>query len=450
MKSVFLTINFLILLITYGHSQLINEEFNTGLPSNWTQWGPVTWGHNNSFNCAEAYTTTSSGGGSSWLQTPFVNLTQLTNPKLSFKIATIRDNFVAPNISLWYNTGAGWQFLERWGWGNNITTIPQTLDWAPPLDSANVTWVTIDYDLSALANNPNIRFSFGADYDVGASGWVLVDSVVLYDVPTPMVYTLPYLQDFEASTFLPQDWEAFGGVTAAWELNTAVGGFGNSSQSAYFNNRASWVSGNFFGMRSVPLDLTGASQPMLEFDVAYAQATGNNSDQLGIWYSFNGQTGWQSLINYSFNTLATAPPQNSLFVPTALQWEKKTVNLSAFAGSSLIRFAFENNSNGGNAVYIDNVRFYDAAVTTNVASLATPEIEIFPNPFEGAFTLNHAEDVTSIAIYNPLGIKVHEELFTKGENQIQIKALENYPAQTYLLVVKMGNGIVRNYTILKK
>lgn len=448
MKSVFLTINLLILLVTYGHSQLINEEFNTNLPSNWTQWGIVTWGHNNNFNCAEAYASGVTGSG--WLQTPFVNLTQLTNPKLSFKVASIRDNFIAPNVSLWYNTGAGWQFLERWGGGNNVTTIPQTADFIPPLDSANVTWVTIDYDLSALANNTNIRFSFGADYDAGGTGWVLVDSVVLYNGPAPMVYNLPYLQDFEGSTFLPQDWEAFGGVNAAWQLNMIVGGFGNSSQSAYFNNRVPFVSGNFYGMRSVLLDLTGASQPMLEFDVAYAQATSNTSDQLGVWYSFNGQTGWQSLINYSFNTLATAPPQNSLFVPTALQWEKKTVNLSAFTGSSLIRFAFENNSSGVNAVYIDNVHFYDAAVTTNVATLTTSEIEIFPNPFECIFTLNHTEQVTSIAIYNPIGIKVYEERFSKGENQIRIEALENYPAQAYLLVVKMDNGISRNYTILKK
>lgn len=215
-----------------------------------------------------------------------------------------------------------------------------------------------------------------------------LDNVDLGDVAAA-TYTLPYLQDFESNIFLPVDWEAFGSnANAAWELANFAGGFGQSLNSAHFDNFNNNVLGNFYGMRSVLLDLTNAVEPKLKFDVAYARRNANTSDRLGIWYSFNGTTNWNNLVNYDHANLTTAPDQNIFFIPASEEWDSITIDLTQFAGTSLIRFAFENNSQNGNALYVDNVHFYDDHSTDIECVCIDPgNLTIYPNPTMGKFTL---------------------------------------------------------------
>lgn len=214
-------------------------------------------------------------------------------------------------------------------------------------------------------------------------------------------YTLPYTQDFESGTFLPAGWQAFGANgNAAWQLSATVGAYNTSSGSAYFDNFSVNVSGNYYGMRCVPLDLSGAVHPMMRFDVAYARRDAQHSDRLGIWYSYNGTSNWNNLVNYQNGTLTTAPDQNVLFVPTADQWDSVVIDLSQFAGTAYIRFAFENNSDNGNIVYIDNVRFYDAASTTGMDGEEEQELVVFPNPSSGGQVwLESANELQQVHLY---------------------------------------------------
>lgn len=394
--------------LTFG--QLLDENFDNGLPGNWTQGSAdgISWTSNTSLGvgssgCAIADYSLSSASGNAWLQTPFMDLSTLTNPEITFSVALVANNFVAPDVSLWYDNGAGW--VQLTSWGNNIS---QTADLSPPLDGANVTWVDLNYDLLAVANNTNIRFSLGSDFTNG--GWVLVDDVVIASGAGPTVYTLPYLQDFEQSTFLPQDWEAFGSNTnAAWQHSSTIGAYGNSSGSAFFDNFTIDVSSNFYGMRSVLLDLTSTTNPTLTFDVAYARRNSTNSDRLGIWYSFNGTSGWTNLIDYENSTLTTAPDQTTYFTPTDAQWDSITIDLTQFAGTPLIRFAFENNSNNGNVIYVDNVHFYEQNSSTDIERQTIRPFHIYPNPASDVVFINTNEtemSANTIIVSNLLGQKV--------------------------------------------
>jgi len=419
--------------ITVCYSQ-INENFNSGIPVNWTQWSTdnITWTTNgtlgvNSTECAIADYSSNSNAGASWLQTPFMNLSTLSNPEINFSVALIGNNTTPPDVSLWYDNGGGWTQLNTWGSG--ITT---TIDNSPPLDAANVTWVNLNYSLSSLAANTNIRFSFGSDFVNG--GWVLVDDVIIQPGTAPSVNTLPYFQDFEGNSFLPQDWEAFGSNTnAAWQQSTTVGAYGNSDRSAFFDNFTTNLSGNFYGMRSVSLDLTNAVSPTLTFDVAYARSSAANSDRLGIWYSFNGISNWVNLTTFQNSTLTTAPDQTTYFTPSNSQWNSITIDLSQFAGQSLIRFAFENNSDFGNVLYVDNIHFYDANITSGIISNSTDlTSQIFPNPGTNSVTFNFSnQENHQVDFYSVTG-KIVISIELKNNGMINI---ENLNQGVYYIII---------------
>jgi hypothetical protein len=59
---------------------------------------------------------------------------------------------------------------------------------------------------------------------------MLISITMFSQTPTT---TLPYIQDFEGVTFLPDEWQAFGNSGSAWEHSTSIGAFGTSNSSAF-------------------------------------------------------------------------------------------------------------------------------------------------------------------------------------------------------------------------
>lgn len=458
MKKVLLLLSILFSIQEISYGQILNETFNTGLPSNWTQGtGNVTWMANaglgvSSSGCAMADFSSSNGQGGNWYQTPFMNLSSVNNPDINFSVALVGNNTVAPNVSLWYDIGSGWQQLSSWGGAAAANSATQTFDTNPPLSASNVTWVPVTYDLAAVASNTNIRFSFGSDFSNG--GWVLLDNVSIQAGQASNVYNLPYTQDFEGGTFIPTDWEAFGGTNSSWQRSTTVGGFGTSSACMFFDNFSNpATNGNFYGLRCVPLTLAGSVKPTLEFDVAYAQRTGSNSDRLGIWYSLNGTSGWTNLQNYDNAALVSAPSTASSFTPTATQWKKITLDLSQFNTASYIRFAFENNSSFGNMVYVDNVHFFDdnSSTPTNDIDKVGSQMKIYPNPSKGSFILQplKAGSIKEVTLYTMLGERLtNAQLsFVSGLYTID---LSNSPSGIYFVAIQTNKGAVHTARLVKE
>ncbi len=450
-----LLITLLFCLFTFVQAQILNESFDSGIPTNWTQGnGAITWTANNTLGasntgCAMADFSNGSGSGTNWLQTHFVDLSTVSNPEIRFSVALIRNNFLPPDISLWYDNGNGWQQLSSWGGMSAVNNITQTFS-SSPLDENNVTWVDVSYDLAALATNTNIRFSFGADFTNG--GWVLVDDVSIVTRQPPTIYTLPYTQDFESTTFIPTDWEAFGATNAVWQRTRSASGFGNSTACMNFNNFSNpATNGNLYGLRCVPINLSGTTNPTLEFDVAYAMRTGTNSDRLGIWYSFNGVTNWNNLQNYDSANLSTAPAQSTYFIPTETQWRTIRLDLSQFNTASYIRFAFENNSSNGNVVYVDNVRFFDDN-TTGLSNLNKNNklAKIYPNPSSGKyFILSENTPIGKVSVYNTVGQPVRNvSVFSTSANALELN-MENQASGVYYIFIETNNNVEAHKISLK-
>lgn len=259
--------------------------------------------------------------------------------------------------------------------------------------------------------------------------------------------TLPYSQDFEG-TFLPAEWEFFGSSGATWQQSTTVGGFGTSSNSAFFDNFN--TTSGFYGMRCIAFDLTTAINPTLQVDVAYARYDATRSDRFGIWRSFNGTTGWSNIMNYSNASLTTAPDQTTYFTPTNAQWQTITLDLTAFAGVSYVRFAFENNCDNGNTLYIDNILFYDASpLAVNQENIV--QFNLFPNPTTDKITLNTNIELTvkNIQIHNTLGQELDSFIVTKINTNSYELNLESFSKGVYYISVKSENKITTKMIVVK-
>lgn len=160
-----------------------------------------------------------------------------------------------------------------------------------------------------------------------------------------------------------------------WGIATAEGSTGNSMVA--FMNNADYSTGNgqFDGLVSKVLDLTGRSNTKLKFEYAYARHSASNSDKLRVKISTDGGNTFPNTIflgeENGSGSFATAPDQTSTFLPSSSsEWCVATtygpscveLDLSDYDGNSNVRINFENESGFGNNLFIDRVQVYSSCV----------------------------------------------------------------------------------------
>ncbi|WP_317898775.1 T9SS type A sorting domain-containing protein [Aurantibacillus circumpalustris] len=172
-----------------GKSQILNENFNLGMPLNWNQSPPGSWSYSSNLGtggsgCFYAYEANSNSITVN-VATPTLNLNAVTNLTVSFQFASVANNFVGPDLALYYDAGAGPQFLARWGSGFNTTTtytITYGSDYVPPLDSININWYACTHAISSISGAA-VKFIFEAELVNG--GYAVLDNIVISGiVPT--------------------------------------------------------------------------------------------------------------------------------------------------------------------------------------------------------------------------------------------------------------------------
>lgn len=189
----------------FAYSQqinLINENFDGGLPTNWTHcssnWGNIQQWTANSGAMKEA-TGPYFGPVSNLILPPFVDLTSVSDPFLEFDIAmAITDSNIL--LSVWwtidstcvfeYDTinnqwmlDSNWNFLSSYGPSNSGATNTISTDsslnnnWTP----LSTDYQTISIDLSQFENQSNIKFVFNSEYlNAWASGVCYIDNVSVF------------------------------------------------------------------------------------------------------------------------------------------------------------------------------------------------------------------------------------------------------------------------------
>lgn len=185
---------------------------------------------------------------------------------------------------------------------------------------------------------------------------------------------LPFFEGFQNTTFLPLNWtdKNIDNDVIFWQRRTNLGGFGTSTACSMFDNYTYNAAGERDEMRSPKFDFSTVTAARLRFDVAYARYDAVYSDSLEVRLSTNcGQT-WTSIYLRGGSQFTTAANTTAQFVPTAAQWRRDSIDISALtAGQGNVMFAFINRGHYGQAIYLDNINLAFPTPTLNVAYNST-------------------------------------------------------------------------------
>jgi len=241
------------------------------------------------------------------------------------------------------------------------------------------------------SNNPNpiITYNTPGVFDVQLSSSNIHGnhSFTLYnfiEVINPTGVALPYQQDFETGN----DWNIdIGTDPTNWMIQT--GDLCNGSVMAVdnFGVNNTGTADQF----SLSFDLTNISNAQLTFDIAYAQYNDTYFDALEIWIS-GCSINTTPVFYQSGSNLASAPNNTEAFIPQSCDdWKTEIVDLSAFSGQ-VITLTFENQSNWGNWMYIDNIEIGSicnlnlSIVNFPTSTFSTGPIALTGSPSGGTFS----------------------------------------------------------------
>jgi photosystem II stability/assembly factor-like uncharacterized protein len=216
-------------------------------------------------------------------------------------------------------------------------------------------------------------------------------------------------ENFEAE-FLPTGWyQTNYDNNAQWQSTDDAGGYGNSTQSALFNNYDLDSQGSYDDM-NIPFNTLNMSSISMTFDVAYAQYGGQYSDTLEVLISTDCGATFTSVFSKGGVTLGTAPNSSDYFTPTATQWRTETLDLSPFVNYNKVIVAYRNIGHWGNNIYVDNINI------SSDLGLVQPEksISIYPNPIisGGILTIDGIENGAKIQL-----IDFNGKVLSQGELQ---------------------------------
>lgn len=228
----------------------------------------------------------------------------------------------------------------------------------------------------------------------------------------------PIFEGFEHAVFPYQTWR-IGNPDGndSWFHNNSVGGFGNSSSCAEYDNFSypQADSTQYDSIYSPSIDFSNAISPIeLSFSVAYQQRNNTVHDSLLVSVSMNCGATWSNIYAKGGSTLASvAGNLNSPFTPTSGQWRRDSINLNNLAGHRNVMFAFTNYDGGGNNIYLDDINISVGNTGIPISYNSEDIFNLYPNPSNGllnvAIGLNRIDNV-SIHMMNLLG----QEICTKN------------------------------------
>ena len=204
------------------------------------------------------------------------------------------------------------------------------------------------------------------------------------------------------------------------------------------------------------IDFSGAESGSLTFTHAHAQRT-NENDELEVLASIDCGATWTVVYSKVGSNLSTANPISaSRFYPQINQWVDNTVDLTAYAGESEVLIAFRGNSQGGNALYVDDINVETIFVgTENVVALEN--VKLFPNPtttgkgLNVEITLDETENM-DIRVMNSLG-QVVEVLNTAtlnaGQHNFNVNTTNLTPGIYFVTFSNEGEVTTERFVVVE-
>ncbi len=280
---------------------------------------------------------------------------------------------------------------------------------APVIQTHNITLVpgattTVTFANITLPTGTNTIRLFCADPVSGNPG---VDTETGNDTLTRTVLVPPVLNNltegFEGTTFPPANWLRLNPNNDAITWVRAAPGR-NSGFSAFIDNWTFNTFGRFDMLQTPGINTNNADSLIISFDVAHRPYPGA-LDRLRVLLSSDCGNTFTSVYNKSGATLGTGAATTANFVsPLASEWrtERVAVGAPTLGASALIHF--ENLSDWGNNIFIDNInivpRFKRDLQVLDVSPLVYCNSPIAP---VATVFNNGTETVTSYSISYTIG-----------------------------------------------
>ena len=219
-----------------------------------------------------------------------------------------------------------------------------------------------------------------------------------------------------------------------------------------------WCSSSSTGSQSDLKPNSSASSASLAFDVGYVPAYDSTTpklytDSLAVLYSVDCGTTWNRIYYKGGVALSTAPSftirtTTNCVAPTSSQWRTETTNLSGILGQNNVMFAFENISDWGNWIYVDNINI-TSVNTTGISSLSGKTgVIVYPNPAHSNLFINTDENTTTVSVTDIIGQTVigEQKVTSQQTNSIDISSLAD---GVYLVKVNSSDNQVKVIRFIK-
>ena len=229
---------------------------------------------------------------------------------------------------------------------------------------------------TSAVTNPTVTYNTPGTYSVqlvatnsnGSSTY----SVAAY-ISVTSVSSLPLVQDFQG-TFLPTNWysDDSGNDNTKWAKATTAGAL-TTTNSAVFDNFTTDVTGTRDELKTF-VNLSGFTAAKMTFYRAYSQTFSTpNIDSLEIRVSTNcGSTSTQAYYKGGSQISTGTGNGTTIFIPTATQWAKDSIDLTPYVGQSSVVVSLINRSNYGDGLYIDQINITGTgAATTPTAAITS-------------------------------------------------------------------------------
>lgn len=268
--------------------------------------------------------------------------------------ATECSSTVSPSITVRNNGG---ELVTGFKVGyivNNNAPVYQTFN--IPLATGQSTTVTFN-SATLPAGNNSIRL-FVTDPITATPGpdGTPANDTLRRNVSVPQT-VISVVEGFEGS-FLPANWSL---VNSNNNLTWVKSPGGNqSANAAFIDNWSTNTAGQIDAMQTPPINLTSADGLTISFDVAHKNYPGA-LDRLRVLVSTDCGVTFTSVYSKAGGTLSTAgSTEDDYRNPADGDWRRETITLgSAYVGGNLI-VQFENRSDWGNNIYVDNINIVPA------------------------------------------------------------------------------------------
>ncbi|MDO1450558.1 M43 family zinc metalloprotease [Rhodocytophaga aerolata] len=269
---------------------------------------------------------------------------------------------------------------------------------------------------------------------------------------------LPFWANFDKN-FLPGDWQVLSENNAVGWTDIPVPTTSNTSnKAAYLNYYQSRNTDTQDVLLTAAYDLSTVTEAYLVFDVSYARR-GLSQDGLAVSVSTdcgNSFSRENTLYQKTGSSLATTTATSSQAWSPMQEnhWRVETINLSRYIGQKAVRFAFTGTNDGGNNLYLDNVRvvFRKETIEEEVNGYRnlSQALQIFPNPNSGKFNILfnvYEPKNVEVRIFNLIGQQVMYQSIN-GAQDVYEMDLTALPAGMYLVNASSGKEEVTKKVVI--